>query len=235
MQQEQDKTKLRGVKSFVLRAGRTSESQKKAISNLMPKFGFDISDKQKIIDFINKKPTVLEIGFGTGDAFICHVKENSQVQFLGIEVHPPGIGHTLKLIEENAIENLKIIQHDAIEILKDIIPDNSLLGLQLFFPDPWPKKKHHKRRIVQSSFLDLVKTKLKANNSYLHIATDWEPYAEHISELLDEQPSLIKLDDTNKDQIPCTPRAQTKFELRGKKLGHKIFDFIFLFKPKGSK
>ena len=218
----------RKIKSYAIRAGRMTKTQKLSLETLFCEHGFDIKNPDLIINYINQKPTVLEIGFGMGDGFISHIKNtseiNSNIQFLGIEVHPPGVGNTLNLIKENDINNCKIIQNDAIYILDNIIKDNSLSGLQLFFPDPWPKKRHHKRRIVNHEFLNLIKNKLK-NNAYFHIATDWEPYSNHVIDILSSFPNFKP---STQDQLPVATRTETKFERRGTKLGHDIFDLIYI-------
>jgi len=215
------------IKSFAIRSGRMTNTQKAGLSELMPKYSFKISDqtldKQKIINYINNKPTIIEIGFGMGDAFICHAKKNIDLQFIGIEVHAPGVGNTLNLIEKHNISNCRIIKHDAIEILKDFIPNNSITGLQLFFPDPWPKQKHHKRRIVNSNFLELIQSKIK-DNGYIYMATDWEDYAIQMHKLLEQQSQLQKIDISS---LAISQREQTKFERRAEKLGHTITDLIY--------
>lgn len=226
---------LRTIKSYAIRAGRMTKTQKQALDNLYCEHGLDINNPNKITDFINKSPTVIEIGFGMGDSFISQVINtnkiyNNNIQFLGIEVHPPGVGNTLNLIDTNNLPNCKIIQHDAIDILNNIIKDNTLTGLQLFFPDPWPKTRHNKRRIVNTNFLNLIKNKFK-DKSYFHFATDWEPYAQYVIDLIKQFPEfkLVTYKDLNKNlNINISPRPETKFERRGSKLGHEIFDLIYI-------
>ena len=222
---------LKTIKSFVLRAGRTKPSQQDALAKLFPKYGLDHNCGhfgQNIKEHILQHPnTVIEIGFGMGDAFIEHASQNTKVNFIGIEVHPPGIGNALKKIDQLSLDNCKIIQYDAIQILENHIENNSLAGVQLFFPDPWPKKKHHKRRIVNTKFLELVSSKLKPSG-YLYIATDWQPYAQEIHQLLEQSPNFTP---ANPKLLPITKRTESKFERRGLKLGHEIADFIYIKTP----
>lgn len=215
------------IKSFVLRQGHFSPSQQKAIEKGMPIWGIDYQPQQINFDqiFNRSAPRILEIGFGMGAA-TAHIAENHpDKDYLGIEVHGPGVGNLLKLISEKNITNLRIIRHDATEVLQHMIEDDSLDGIHIFFPDPWPKKRHHKRRLIQSALINLIATKLKPGG-YLHCATDWEDYAVHILDTLNACPLLINNVASGYAEKPPY-RPQTKFEARGLKLGHEIRDIIF--------
>ncbi|WP_455220096.1 tRNA (guanosine(46)-N7)-methyltransferase TrmB, partial [Kaarinaea lacus] len=167
-------------------------------------------------------PTIVEIGFGMGDTLATMAMENPDSNFIGIEVHRPGVGSLLATIEEKGISNIRIFCHDAVEVLEQSIPDQSLDGIHIFFPDPWHKKRHHKRRLIQTAFVNLLATKLKPQGQ-LHIATDWKNYAEWIEEVMAETPNFSKLAEDNSHQRPTT-----KFEKRGLKLGHGVWDMIYV-------
>ncbi|MFC0322869.1 tRNA (guanosine(46)-N7)-methyltransferase TrmB [Gallibacterium melopsittaci] len=220
---------MRKVRSFVLRTGRLSEAQKRAMNDNWAFFGLE--HQQQPFDFAkifgNKHPVILEIGFGMGQSLVTMAKQNPQYNYLGIEVHTPGVGACIATALEQKVNNLRVICHDAIEILQDNIPDNSLAGLQLFFPDPWQKAKHHKRRIVQTPFIELIMPKLTPNG-FIHMATDWQNYADHMLEVLRSQPDLSNTSTTN-DFIPRPDsRPLTKFEQRGQRLGHGVWDLYFI-------
>ncbi len=215
--------KLREIKSFVLRQGRLTPGQQKAFDSDWPKFG--ITYAKSFIDFAglfgNNNPVILEIGFGNGDSLAQMAAENPALNYLGIEVHRPGVGHLLIEINRHELTNLRIISHDAIEVLRHCVADNSLAGVQLFFPDPWHKRRHHKRRIVQHGFLDELARKLLPGG-FFHAATDWENYAAHITKTLDENSHFKLADNTTH----AARRPKTKFENRGLKLGHKVADIV---------
>ncbi|MFC0308735.1 tRNA (guanosine(46)-N7)-methyltransferase TrmB [Gallibacterium trehalosifermentans] len=220
---------MRKVRSFVLRTGRLSEAQKRAMNDNWAFFGLE--HQQQPFDFAkifgNTHPVILEIGFGMGQSLVTMAKQNPQYNYLGIEVHTPGVGACIATALEQKVNNLRVICHDAIEILQDNISDNSLAGLQLFFPDPWQKAKHHKRRIVQTPFIELIMQKLTPNG-FIHMATDWENYAEHMLEVLRSQSNLSNTSITN-DFIPRPDsRPLTKFEQRGQRLGHGVWDLYFI-------
>jgi tRNA (guanine-N7-)-methyltransferase len=204
----------RAVRSYVLRQGRMTPAQTRALKELWSIYGLE---KDKLLSI--KDPTILEIGFGMGQSLSIQAKSHPENHYLGIEVHQPGVGSLLQQIQKENISNIKIFCADAIDVLQNAIPDYSLSKIQIFFPDPWPKKKHHKRRLIQEDFLKLLHLKLKSQG-ILHIATDWENYAEHILEVVQKSNLFEKSD------VPVD-RPSTKFEVRGKKLGHGVWDLIF--------
>ena len=220
--------RLREIKSFVLRQGRLTPGQQKAFDTLWPKFGIEYKPEQ--LDpgslFGNDHPIVLEIGFGNGDSLAQMAAAQPEKNFIGIEVHRPGVGHLLIEIGRLQLTNIRIISHDAVEVLKHCLPENSLSGIQLFFPDPWHKKRHHKRRIVQPAFLDLVSRVLKPGG-FFHAATDWENYAEHIRDTIRQHPFM---ENTSTNDFIDKPdsRPLTKFEQRGQRLGHGVWDIMAL-------
>ncbi len=218
----------RKVRSFTLRTGRFSEYQRNMMNNHWNEFGLDF--QKSLFDFPqifgNDNPIILEIGFGMGKSLVEMAIANPDKNYVGIEVHTPGIGACIALAVEKNVKNLRVICHDAIEILNNCIPNQSLAGLQLFFPDPWQKARHHKRRIVQPSFLTLILPKLK-QNGFIHFATDWENYAQQMLAVLQTEKGLINTSVTN-DFIPRpNSRPLTKFEERGYRLGHKVWDLYF--------
>ncbi|MCS5585785.1 MAG: tRNA (guanosine(46)-N7)-methyltransferase TrmB [Pseudomonadales bacterium] len=212
--------RLRGIKSFVLRQGRLTTGQTRALKLHWPKFGRAIDDGMlnPRTQFSDAAPLHLEIGFGMGDSLAEQARSNPSVNYVGIEVHRPGVGHILMLIDDYELDNLRLYSEDSIDVLREVIPAKSLDAVQVFFPDPWPKKKHHKRRILNRNFVDLVETKLNANG-LVHIATDWQPYAEEIESLFGSI--------TQFNRVAAPLRPQTKFERRGMKLGHTIFDLAY--------
>jgi tRNA (guanine-N7-)-methyltransferase len=216
----------RHIRSYVLRTGRTSDAQRRAVDQLMPRFGVAYQFGWLDFDalFGRAAPRILEIGFGMGDSTAAIAKAHPENDYLGIEVHTPGVGNLLKLIEADAIANLRVIQHDAVEVLRDMIPPQSLDGFHLFFPDPWPKKRHHKRRLLQPAFVSEVVARLKPG-AYFHMATDWEDYALQALEVLRAE---LRLQNTVADYAPRPAyRPETKFEKRGLRLGHGVWDLIF--------
>ncbi|EQA09009.1 tRNA (guanosine(46)-N7)-methyltransferase TrmB [Glaesserella parasuis] len=223
---------LRKVRSFVLRTGRLSDYQRDMMNNNWENLGLDYQNTPFDFEAIfgNGNPVVLEIGFGMGRSLVEMAEQNPDRNYIGIEVHTPGVGACIAYALEKGIKNLRVICHDATEILRDSIADGSLGGLQLYFPDPWQKAKHHKRRIVQPEFVTRVLTKLSPNG-FIHFATDWENYAEHMLEVLRQfDASLQNTSETN-DFIPRPDfRPLTKFEERGHKLGHSVWDLYFIKK-----
>jgi tRNA (guanine-N7-)-methyltransferase len=250
------------IRSFVLRAGRTTAGQQRAIEDLGPQFL--ISFKEAPLDLVgafggSTKPKILEIGFGMGETTAKIAALRSDDDFLGIEVHPPGVGALLKLIGENQLTNIRVIRHDAVEVLERMIAPNSLDGIHIYFADPWHKKRHHKRRLIQAEFVRLLVSRLKPG-AYLHLATDWHNYAEQILLVLNAEPTLqntsndlVKIetfdvsDIARADEVPNefkptlvqltaqhagyvqrpAYRPVTKFENRGIKLGHGVWDLVY--------
>ncbi|MBV8047427.1 MAG: tRNA (guanosine(46)-N7)-methyltransferase TrmB [Paludibacterium sp.] len=217
----------RHIRSFVLRQGHLSEAQKRAMDNGMPRWGIDY--RPAALDlaqaFGREAPKILEIGFGMGAATAEIAEQNPGNDYLGIEVHSPGVGNLLKLIDEKQLANLRLIRHDAVEVIDHMLADGCLDGIHIFFPDPWPKKRHHKRRLIQSPLIAKLARKLKPGG-YLHAATDWEEYAQQMLDVFSHEPLL-----TNSVAEGFAPRPDyrplTKFELRGIRLGHGVWDVIF--------
>ena len=213
----------RKIRSFVKRDGRTSKRQSQAFEKMLPEYGIDFSEQALNLSSLFKRqaPIVLEIGFGMGDSLAQMAVDHPEYNYIGIEVHKPGVGSLLATIEENHINNIRVFNHDAVEVLEHSIPDQSLDRAQIFFPDPWPKKRHHKRRLIQAVFVTLLAQKLKAGG-ILHIATDWENYAEWIKEIMDKRTDFNRLPKGTNHQRPMT-----KFEKRGLNLGHGVWDLLY--------
>jgi tRNA (guanine-N7-)-methyltransferase len=225
---DESKLHLRPIRSFVLRQGRLSPAQARAHETLAPKFKIAF-DATKTLDyrqiFERDAPTIAEIGFGMGESTAAIAGLLPEINFIGIEVHTPGVGALLKLIGEKDLTNVRIIQHDAVEVLKQMIPNHSLAGLHIFFPDPWPKKRHHKRRLIQPELVALLAQKL-GPNGYLHLATDWEEYAQHMLEVLSAAPYL---QNTAADFAPRPAyRGTSGFERKGLAKGHGVWDLVFM-------
>lgn len=219
---------IRTIRSFVKREGRLTAGQQKALDTLWPQFGIEYSEQLLDLDqaFGRQAPRILEIGFGNGDSLWQMAQSNPDRDYLGIEVHRPGVGHLLHLIETSGMTSLRISNHDAVEVLKNQIPDASLDRLQLFFPDPWHKKKHHKRRILQADFVTVVANKLKPGGIF-HLATDWEHYADHMLRVLSQCDQFENLSADNRFVERPDERPLTKFEQRGQRLGHGVWDLLF--------
>jgi len=220
----------RRIRSFVTRAGRLSTGQARALETYGPHYLIEY--RKEAFDFHapfgRTAPLILEIGFGMGDTTAHIAAARPDVDFIGIEVHAPGVGALLKQLGENAIDNVRVIQHDAVDVVAHMIPPESLAGIHVYFPDPWPKKRHHKRRLIQPPFAELAASRI-APGGYLHVATDWQEYAEHVLEVLRATPSLAN---TAADFAPRpATRPETKFERRGLKLGHGVWDIVFTRKP----
>ena len=216
------------IKSFVKREGRLTTAQGRAIEDNWPTMGLtvDMGLLNLTEVFGNDNPVVLEIGFGMGKSLVEMAANAPELNFIGIEVHRPGVGACLADAQAAEVTNLRVFEHDAIEVLDKCIADDALHRLQLFFPDPWHKKRHHKRRIVQAEFAQKVHQKL-ADNGQLHMATDWEPYAQHMLETLQAQPNYTNLSPNNDYIERPEYRPITKFEVRGQKLGHGVWDLLF--------
>ena len=216
----------RRIRSFVTRAGRLSPAQARALETLGPRFCLPYQKAQLDLEaaFGRAAPTILEIGFGMGDTTATIAAGMPDKNFLGVEVHTPGVGSLLKLIGEQGLQNLRLIQHDAVEVVSHMLAPQSLAGVHIFFPDPWHKARHNKRRLVQPAFVALLASRL-APGGYLHCATDWEDYAQQMLEVLGAEPAL---ENTAPGHAPRPSyRPVTKFENRGLRLGHGVWDLVF--------
>ena len=216
----------RPIRSFVLRQGRVTNAQRRACEELLTVYGVPFAPAPLDLDrlFGRAAPRILEIGFGMGETTAAIARAHPENDYLGIEVHTPGVGSLLKQLDDLNLKNVRIIQHDAVEVLQQMIASAALDGVHLFFPDPWPKKRHHKRRLVQAPFTALLATRMKSR-AYLHAATDWEDYAQQMLQVLSAEPALENTA-TDFAQRPNS-RPETKFERRGLKLGHRVWDLVF--------
>ncbi|GKW07568.1 tRNA (guanosine(46)-N7)-methyltransferase TrmB [Pectobacterium carotovorum] len=219
---------MRRIRSFVRRQGRLTNGQQLALDNYWPVMGVEYQTEQVDFNalFGRDAPVVLEIGFGMGASLVTMAAQHPEQNFLGIEVHLPGVGACLAATQEAGISNLRVMCHDAIEVLMNMIPDGSLSMVQLFFPDPWHKARHNKRRIVQVPFVQLVQSKLKVGGVF-HMATDWEPYAQHMLEVMTSVTEYRNLSNNNEYVERPESRPLTKFEARGQRLGHGVWDLMF--------
>ncbi|MEO7115079.1 MAG: tRNA (guanosine(46)-N7)-methyltransferase TrmB [Caldimonas sp.] len=219
----------RRIRSFVVRAGRIGPGQVRALSELAPRFVLPFVATGPV-DFSSafgrSAPLVVEIGFGMGSTTAAIAAAEPERDFLGIEVHPPGVGALLQRIDADGLANVRIVQHDAVEVLESMIAPASLAAIHIFFPDPWHKKRHHKRRLIQPAFVTLLASRLAAG-AMLHCATDWQPYAEQMLEVLGAEPSLANTVESGFAPRPAT-RPLTKFEQRGLDRGHGVWDLIFV-------
>ncbi len=219
----------RSIRSFVKRSGRLTRGQQQALTRHWSSYGIEF-DSAARLDLANLFPGYqcckLEIGFGNGDSLLQMAAQDPSCAYLGIEVHEPGVGHCLKHLHEGGLNNLRLIAHDAIEVLEYMMPAQSLDAVLLFFPDPWHKKKHHKRRIVNQHFRDLLYRTMKPG-AILHMATDWQDYAEHMAEDLMSDPRFTNLGDQHGYHAKPDYRPETKFERRGQRLGHGVWDLLF--------
>jgi tRNA (guanine-N7-)-methyltransferase len=223
-----DDPRRRAIRSFVVRAGRMTVAQERAWAELWPRFGLENADAPLDLGavFGREAPCTLEIGFGNGESLVSLAAEHPERDFLGIEVHRPGVGHLLLRIEELGLRNLRVICRDAVEVLERCIAEASLDEVLLYFPDPWPKKRHHKRRIVQPGFVALVASRLRPGG-VLRMATDWQPYAEHMLAVAGACAAL-RNDSAEGDYVPRpASRPVTRFERRGQRLGHGVWDLAF--------
>lgn len=218
------------IRSYVLRQGRFSPGQQRAYAELMPRYGiaFAAHPLDFRATFGRAAPVVLEVGFGMGETTARIAAENPGVDYLGVEVHTPGVASLLKQVDAGALANVRIVQHDAVEVLRDMVPPSSLAAIHVFFPDPWPKKRHHKRRLLQPGFTALAASRL-ADGGLFHVATDWQQYAEEVLEVLSHTPGLRNTAQGFAPR-PAT-RPETKFERRGVKLGHGVWDILFRKEP----
>ena len=215
------------IRSYVLRQGRMSDAQKRAYDTHGETYLLPYQDTPLDLSatFGRQAPVVLEIGCGMGETTVKIAQDHPDIDYLGIEVHAPGVGALLKLAYENGLTNVRMVRHDAVEVVRHMLPEVSLDGAHIYFPDPWPKKRHHKRRLIQSEFVRLLCTRVKAGG-YVHCATDWEDYAQQMLTVLSAESALRN----SSPQFAPRPdyRPQTKFERRGIKLGHDVWDLIFL-------
>jgi len=220
----------KAIKSYVLRAGRTTTGQARAFETLGPKFllPYRAETLNATAAFGRSAPLILEIGFGMGDATAHIASVRSDDNFLCCEVHEPGVGALLKRIGERDLTNIRILQHDAVEVIDHMLPEQTLDGVHIFFPDPWHKKRHHKRRLIQPPLVAKLATRLKPG-AYIHCATDWQPYAEQILAVLSAEPLLKNTASSEQGGYASKPdyRPLTKFENRGLKLGHGVWDLVF--------
>jgi len=216
------------IRSFIRRQGRLTPGQQLALDNYWDKYCLDPNADTNFSQVFGRDaPLFVEIGFGNGESLVRMAAANPDKDYMGIEVHKPGVGHLLMLLNQQGLNNVRIYCHDAIEIMEQKIADNSLAGVHLFFPDPWPKKKHHKRRIVRPGFVELLVRKLKPGG-YFHAATDWKDYAEAMLAVLSESSELRNISPTNDYCDSPEYRPLTKFEQRGLRLGHGVWDLIFI-------
>lgn len=219
---------VRHIRSFTLRQGRLTDGQQKALETLWPVYGLDADqpfNKQAI--FGRDAPVILEVGFGDGESLAQMAADQPEKDFLGIEVHRPGVGHLLLKLKDRDLGNVRIYNADAIEVLSKNIAAASLAGVNVFFPDPWPKKRHHKRRIINPGFMGLVIGKLESGG-FFHAATDWENYAQHMLSILEQCPELENKAGSNSYSMRPSHRPLTKFESRGHRLGHGVWDLVYI-------
>ncbi len=220
----------RPIRTYVLRQGRTTAAQARAHRELLPVWGIPFQPEAIDLEraFGRAAPKVLEIGFGMGDTTAGIAAAHPEVDYLGVEAHKPGVGSLLNRIDALELKNVRVIQHDAVEVLVHMIPPVAFDGVHIFFPDPWPKKRHHKRRLIQAAFVKLLASRMKPA-AYLHVATDWEDYAQQILETLTREPTLVN-SAAGFAPRPAS-RPETRFERRGVALGHRVWDLVFRKQP----
>jgi len=220
--------KHRNIRSFVLRKGRLTVAQQHALDELWPSYG--IEHGESVLDFNNlferQAEVIVEIGFGNGESTWRMAQHEPGKNFIGIEVHEPGVGQLLMALEKHEIENVRIACEDAVPFLKNRIADGCLAGVRIYFADPWPKKRHHKRRIIQPDFVALL-ARCIASGGILHLATDWQPYADHILEVIQSNPDFVNLSPTGNYCETPEWRPRTKYEKRGERLGHEVRDLLY--------
>ena len=222
----------RPVRSYVLHGGRVTEGQKRALEELWPMYGIPEGEGPLDLDeaFGNGNPVIVEIGFGNGEATWRMAEAHPEENFLGIEVHRAGVGRLLLALERHGIENVRIASADAVDFLQNRVAPASLDGVRVYFPDPWPKKRHHKRRLIQPAFVALLASRMKAG-AVLHLATDWAPYAEHMLDVLGAAAAFENLAPDGVAESRPDWRPPTKYERRGERLGHRVFDLVFRRRP----
>lgn len=222
----------RRIRSFVLRAGRMTDAQQRGFDEGWSRWGIDYTPERIDLSsvFGGSGERVLEIGFGMGQSLLEMAAAHPQKHYLGVEVHRPGVGRLLHGINTQGLSNIRVLCHDAVEVLEHCLAPESLHRVQIFFPDPWHKKKHHKRRLIQPGFLKLLASRL-VNDGVLHLATDWEPYAEHMLEVLDAGREFENCAGAGSYSPRPEERPLTKFELRGQRLGHGVWDLLYRRRP----
>jgi tRNA (guanine-N7-)-methyltransferase len=220
---------MRKVRSFVRRPGRATAAQRRAFAELLPRYGIGDADGRLDLSrlFGRDARRVLDVGFGDGEALVTSALNNPTVDYLGVEVHDPGIGHLLLLLEQAAVTNVRVVPRDAAEVVPQLIADSSFHAVDLFFPDPWPKKRHHKRRLVQPQFVAEIARILKPGGLF-HVATDWADYARHTREVLAADDRFTPVEPDRLTGEPLALRPPTKFERRGRRLGHDVVDVLYL-------
>ncbi len=218
----------RNIRSFVRRPGRTTRAQRRALDEIWPRYGVDSADRPLDLAtvFDRSAPVVLEIGFGDGEALLTSAANHPEINHIGIEVHDPGIGHLLMLLERAGLDNVRLIARDAVEVLDRQLADASIDVIRIFFPDPWPKKRHHKRRLLQPPFIAAL-ARVLAPGGLLHIATDWASYAEHTTDIMAASDHFEALTAAAAASVPLSARPPTKFERRGRTLGHEVWDLYY--------
>lgn len=227
----EDAKKHRPIRSYVRRSGRLTDGQARALDTLWPVFGVEVDNQHLDFQqlFERAAPTYVEIGFGMGQSLVEMAKQRPQHNFIGIEVHEPGVGSLLCQMKELGLENIRVINADAVEVMTNMVAPESVDGVYLFFPDPWHKKRHHKRRIVQPEFVEMIVQRIKFGGLF-HMATDWENYAEHMLQVAEANKQLSNLAGCGNFNPDTGKRVETKFERRGLRLGHGIWDLIFVRK-----
>lgn len=225
-----DAKQPRQVKSFVLRQGRLTKGQEHALATAWPEYGIPESNQLLDLEIIfgNQHPVILEIGFGNGESLAQMALAAPERNFIGIEVHTPGVGHLLHLVQKHQLTNVRVMNTDAVEIIKQRIPEAALDRVQIYFPDPWHKKRHNKRRIIQAEFVSLLATRLKLGG-VLHLATDWQDYADSMAEVMQASPRFRTTSPSGEAFSPRPEfRPLTKFEQRGLRLGHGVWDLLYI-------
>jgi len=215
--------RFRRIRSFVRRPGRMTSAQERALTELLPKFDLDPATPDARRAFADSRPLVVEIGCGNGQALVAMASNEPQFNFLGIEVHEPGVGRLVQAIDQAELDNVRVAMRDAVEVFEQQIVPASLEQVRIYFPDPWHKKRHHKRRLIQTPFLEILAERI-CHGGLLHLATDWMPYAEWMIEALEQVPAFELV---GAPYVPCPDwRPQTHFERRGKRRGHSIVDIL---------